>query len=93
MFGRKYERMAAAYAPDVVFLEITGDESKETRGMMMAMAVRVTPTFFLWDRGEGRSTGEAAGGAPPATRTATGVNENNLKAAVDAVLAGEGASD
>jgi hypothetical protein len=30
---------------------------------------------------------------PPATRTATGVNENNLKAAVDAVLAGEGASD
>jgi hypothetical protein len=91
MFKRKYERIAASYAPRAVFLEITGDESKETRGMMVAMAVRVTPTFFLWDRVPARSTGDLAGGAPPPTRSATGVNENNLKAAVDAVLEGRGA--
>lgn len=90
---RKYERLAASYAPSAVFLVITGDESKESRGMMMAMGVRVTPTFYLWDRAPGRRGLEeegAAGGGPPPTRTATGVNENNLRAAVDAVLAGEG---
>ena len=91
MFMRKYERLAAGYAPDAVFLVITGDESKESRGMMMGMSVRVTPTFFLWDKAPGRSTEAGAGGGPPPTRTATGVNENNLTAAVDAVLEGKGA--
>ena len=91
MVMRKYERIAASYAPDAVFLVITGDESKESRGMMMALSVRVTPTFFLWDKAPRRSTGEVVGGGPPPTRTATGVNENNLKDAINAVLAGEGA--
>ena len=37
-FARKYQRIAALY-PDAVFTVITGDESKETRAMMMAMKV------------------------------------------------------
>lgn len=69
MFARKYGRLAAA-TPDAVFLVITGDESAETRAMMMAMKVRVTPTFFVYRGGE-------------IVKTATGVNENNLKAALD----------
>ena len=38
-FARKYQRIAALY-PDAVFTVVTGDESKETRAMMMAMKVR-----------------------------------------------------
>ena len=73
MFARKYGRLAAA-TPDAVFLVITGDESAETRAMMMAMKVRVTPTFFVYRGGE-------------IVKTATGVNENNLKAALDEAAA------
>jgi len=90
MFMRKYERIAASCAPAAAFAVITGDESKEARGMMMALAVRVTPTFFLWGAGAARVEGEVVGGGPPPSRTCTGVNENNLRDAVDAVLAGEG---
>ena len=37
-FARKYQRVAALY-PHAVFTVVTGDESKETRAMMMAMKV------------------------------------------------------
>lgn len=115
-FARKYQRIAALY-PDAVFTVVTGDESKETRAMMMAMKVsleregggererrsffsflllswkelvltfpsdqkkkqvRVTPTFFVYrDRA--------------LFKTTTGVNENNLKAALDEAGGGNGA--
>jgi hypothetical protein len=113
-FARKYQRVAALY-PHAVFTVVTGDESKETRAMMMAMKVgrgeesfvgalawgvflffsfpvahffspleepttkknkvRVTPTFFVYkDRA--------------LFKTTTGVNENNLKAALDEAAGG-----
>jgi len=46
-FARKYSRIAALYSNGdddgrnaATFLVVTGDESKETRAMMMAMKVR-----------------------------------------------------
>lgn len=74
MFARKYSRLAAS-TPDAVFLVITGDESPESRAMMMAMKVRVTPTFFVYRGGV-------------IAKATTGVNENNLKAALDEAAAG-----
>jgi hypothetical protein len=127
-FARKYQRISALYQDDAVFCVITGDESKETRAMMMAMKVRskcwcscfalsmknfggekrelffsltlfsprprkkktdfqkkkklkvrVTPTFFVYRDGA-------------LFKTTTGVNENNLKAALDEALGGGGGS-
>ena len=75
MFARKFSRLAAS-TPDAVFLVITGDESPESRAMMMAMKVRVTPTFFVYRGGV-------------VAKTTTGVNENNLKAALDEAAAGD----
>lgn len=43
-FQKKYN-MIAAYCPDTAFLEVTGDETKDTRKMMMEMAVKATPAF------------------------------------------------
>ena len=108
MFQRKYQRLAAS-TPNTTFLLITGDESKETRGMMMAMAVKVT-FFFLFSsrrahphptRAPRRRPAHRPPPPPPPqvtptffvyrrgaiVRTATGVNENNLKAAVEEALA------
>lgn len=50
MFSRKYARIADAYK-DVLFLEIIGDESKDTRSLMIKMQVQVTPTFRLYRQG------------------------------------------
>jgi hypothetical protein len=47
MFGRKYARAAQQYT-DAVFLEIFGDETKDTRQMMIDMSIKVTPTFVLF---------------------------------------------
>lgn len=46
-FERKYLRCADEYR-DVVFLEMYGDESKETRKLMLALQVKSTPTFMLF---------------------------------------------
>jgi hypothetical protein len=51
MFGRKYARAAQQYT-DAVFLEIFGDETKDTRQMMIDMSIKVTPTFVLFRGGE-----------------------------------------
>lgn len=47
-FQKKYSRLAEAY-PDAAFLEIFGDETKETRSWMISMDVRATPTFRLYN--------------------------------------------
>ena len=67
---KKYISMASRF-PDVACMQLYGDESPDTRRMMVTMKVKVTPTFFLY-RG-----GEVVG-------TVTGVDENKLlRAMVD----------
>eukprot|EP00887_Chlorella_sp_A99_P008290 scaffold12.g8290.t1 len=72
MFARKYKLVADHYA-DSVFCEIFGDESKDTRRMMVEMGVKVTPYFALY-RGGARVHGHG------------GVNEANLHKAIQAQL-------
>ncbi|KAK9804758.1 hypothetical protein WJX72_003645 [[Myrmecia] bisecta] len=69
MFSRKYQRMAGAFQ-DCVFVDILGDESRETRNMMIKMNVRVTPTFRLYRNGE-------------FVHSLGGINENNLRGAIE----------
>lgn len=45
-FTRKYAALAARF-PEAALLEIYGDDSPASRQMMIAMGVRVTPTFRL----------------------------------------------
>lgn len=71
MFSRKYARAAQQYT-DAVFLEIIGDETKDTRGMMIDMSIKVTPTFVLFRAGE-------------RVHSHGGINETNLHR-VSAVL-------
>jgi hypothetical protein len=47
MFLRKYMRLAEKF-PEVVCLDIFGDESPATRKLMIGWQVRVTPTFRLY---------------------------------------------
>jgi hypothetical protein len=47
MFLRKYMRLAEKF-PEVVCLDIYGDESPGTRKLMISWQVRVTPTFRLY---------------------------------------------
>eukprot|EP00884_Botryococcus_braunii_P019581 jgi/Botrbrau1/6306/Bobra.0339s0017.1 len=75
MFGRKYARLAEAF-PDCLFLEIIGDESQETRKMMIKLEVKSTPTFRFYRDGE-------------CVNITTGVNENNLRSAVEKYNASE----
>ncbi|KAA6418097.1 MAG: thioredoxin [Trebouxia sp. A1-2] len=68
MFGRKFQRLAEQFE-DAIFLDIMGDETNDTRRLMMKLDVRATPTFFLYrDRRLGQ--------------TLTGINENNLRNAI-----------
>jgi len=46
-FSRKYGALAARFSEETAFLEIYGDGSRESRQMMISLAVRVTPTFRL----------------------------------------------
>ncbi|CAK0787660.1 hypothetical protein CVIRNUC_010882 [Coccomyxa viridis] len=70
MFSRKYQRIAADYgAKGALFLEILGDETSETRRLMIEMSIRVTPTFCIFHHKE-------------VIRTVTGISEDNLKAAI-----------
>lgn len=50
-FTHKYKLIADRYA-DALFYEIYGDETKDTRQMMIRMGVRVTPFFVLYRNGE-----------------------------------------
>ncbi|CAL8464622.1 g4157 [Coccomyxa elongata] len=77
MFTRKYQRIAAEHRDDgAVFLEIMGDESADTRKLMISMQIRVTPTFCLFRGTE-------------VVKTVTGVNAENLQNAVREQLAGQ----
>lgn len=68
MFGRKFQRLAEQFG-DAIFLDIMGDETNDTRRLMMKLDVRATPTFFLYrDKRLGQ--------------TLTGINENNLRNAI-----------
>lgn len=69
MFGRKYSRIAESY-PMTSFLEVIGDESADTRKMMIERQVKVTPTFMLFRNNE-------------LVHTVSGINDSNLRAAVD----------
>ncbi|DBB18683.1 TPA: hypothetical protein ACH3X3_000291 [Trebouxia sp. C0006] len=68
MFGRKFQRLAEQFQ-DAIFLDIMGDETNDTRRLMMKLDVRATPTFFLY-----RDTRLG--------QTLTGINENNLRNAI-----------
>lgn len=71
MFMRKYARIAQQYEDcGVCFLEIFGDDTKETRQLMMAMEIRVTPNFRLYRDGK-------------LVHSLTGINETNLRKAVE----------
>lgn len=50
-FAGKYAKIAESY-PEVAFAEILGDESMETRGMMIEMEIKSTPTFMMYANGE-----------------------------------------
>ncbi|GMH45039.1 hypothetical protein BSKO_12996 [Bryopsis sp. KO-2023] len=73
-FRNKFTRIAGAY-PDVVFAQVTGDESTETRRMMMKMKVTTTPSFFLFSDGK-----EA--------HRFSGANKEKLVSAIDTHLLG-----
>jgi hypothetical protein len=47
MFLRKYTRLAERF-PEVLMLEVYGDESPNTRKTMMEWQVKVTPTFRMY---------------------------------------------
>jgi thioredoxin-like negative regulator of GroEL len=51
MFARKYSRIAEK-VPEVVFLDVIGDENDNTRRMMIQQKVKATPTFQLYRGGE-----------------------------------------
>ncbi|GAB4816320.1 hypothetical protein N2152v2_003366 [Parachlorella kessleri] len=72
LFARKYARAADMYR-DTVFLELFGDESKDTRALMVKMGIKVTPTFVLYRDGE-------------KVHSHGGVNERNLHRAIQAHL-------
>lgn len=72
MFTRKYQRIAEAY-PGVTFLEIYGDDSKETRKLMISMSIRVTPNFRLYIDGK-------------LVEQLSGINETNLRNAIEKAL-------
>jgi hypothetical protein len=71
-FSRKYSALASRF-PEAVLLEIYGDDSPASRQMMIAMQVRVTPTFRL-------SRGEREVGA------LTGTSDTKLRDALVAAL-------
>ncbi|KAL3134876.1 hypothetical protein ABBQ32_007842 [Trebouxia sp. C0010 RCD-2024] len=68
MFGRKFQRLAEQFQ-DAIFLDIMGDETSDTRKLMIRLEVKATPTFFLY-------RDQRLGG------TLTGINENNLRNAI-----------
>lgn len=72
MFSRKYARFAEQFG-DTVFAEIVGDESKETRQMMIQWQVKATPTFRYLRNGE-------------LVATTSGINEDKFRGAVVAAL-------
>jgi thiol-disulfide isomerase/thioredoxin len=59
-FSRKYGALAAKFKDRAIFLEIYGDDSRETRQMMISMAVKATPTFRL-TRGPDQEVGALTG--------------------------------
>lgn len=67
-FARKYGRIADQYT-DSLFVEVTGDESAESRRWMVDMKVKVTPTFRLYRENTLK-------------KQLTGINEQNLKKAI-----------
>lgn len=72
LFGRKYARAADLYS-NAVFLELFGDESKDTRALMVKMGIRVTPTFVLYRDGQ-------------RVHSHGGVNEKNFHSAIQSHL-------
>lgn len=69
-FLKKYAAIAERF-PRLVAMQILGDESAETRKLMMSMKVKVTPTFMIYRGGERAAT-------------VTGVSETKLlRALVD----------
>lgn len=71
-FGRKYSRFAQQFN-DTIFLEIFGDESTDTRKLMIDMQIKSTPTFRYYRNGE-------------VLGSHTGISEEKLRAAVLANL-------
>jgi hypothetical protein len=92
-FSRKFAALAAKF-PEVAFLEIYGDDSRETRQMMISLAVRVTPTFRLTRGVAGEVAAAAAEGAAAAAAgpqsdgatVLTGTSETKLRDAIVAAL-------
>lgn len=78
-FVNKYTRIAAAY-PDVVFAQVVGDESNDTRRMMMKMKVTTTPSFLLYSDGN-------------QTHRFSGANKEKLVSAIDTHLLACGSDD
>ncbi|MEW5299712.1 MAG: hypothetical protein WDW38_004233 [Sanguina aurantia] len=68
MFTRKYNQLAQRF-PDSMLLDIIGDESPDTRRLMMDSEVKVTPTFKLY-RGS------------DCVLTLAGTNEKKLRSAI-----------
>ena len=78
MFARKYARLAESF-PEVVMMEIYGDETPDTRRFMVEMKIKSTPTFVF-----------TRGGAD--LGVATGVNDRKiLRAVVDRLTPDEAA--
>lgn len=75
-FNNKFIRMAAEY-PDVVFAEVYGDASEETRRMMIQMKVATTPSFYFFDNGK-------------QVHKMSGANKENLINAIETELLHEG---
>ncbi|GBF92257.1 thioredoxin [Raphidocelis subcapitata] len=70
MFMKKYMDIAERF-PNLVLLQVLGDESPDTRKLMVSMKVKVTPTFALYRGGS-------------QVETVTGVSEVKLlRALVD----------
>lgn len=67
-FGRKYARFAQQYS-DAVFLEVFGDETPDTRKMMIEMQIKATPTFRFYRKGE-------------LVSTHSGISEDKLQAGI-----------
>jgi len=59
--------------PDCILAEIYGDETPDTRKMMMQMDVRVTPTFRMYRQGD-------------CVNTVTGTNDKKLMRGILAAM-------
>jgi hypothetical protein len=68
-FSRKYHHIAEKFT-SVIVLDILGDESMDTRKMMMDMQIKSTPTFKMYKGGQVRARGAASAAAPGCGATA-----------------------